>query len=80
MDWRSLPEAGRFTTVLRSRQPQSTDPCYLSAVWCLLLICNGNCVFFNSGVDQNCKWGLFIYFNASKNCDINDIISLIRNL
>ena len=55
VDWRVLHESVRFTTVLRSIPPRFSYPCYPSAVWCLLLICNRNCVFSNVGVDQNCK-------------------------
>ena len=37
MDWCILPEAGLFTSDLRYISPQSADPWYFSAVWCLLL-------------------------------------------
>ena len=43
--WRSLYEAVRFITVFRSISPWSSDHFYCSNVRCLLLLCNGNCVF-----------------------------------
>ena len=80
VDWYILPEAGRFTTVLRSRPPQPSDPCYISGVWCSLLICYGKCVFSNVRVDQNWKLKFIQFFDWFENCDIHDNRSLVRNL
>ena len=55
VNWRSLPGGSRFTTVLRSIPPKFSIPCDQSTIKYSLLICNGNCVFSNAGVDQNWK-------------------------
>ena len=39
----SLPEAKQFITILGSIPPLSDDPCYLSAVWCSLLLLSYPC-------------------------------------
>ena len=55
VDWCSLSEASIFATLFRSRPPQLSDPCYRSAVWCLMILLNANCAFSNTGVDRNQK-------------------------
>ena len=62
----SLPESGLFTYDLRSGSPWSADPWYCSAVWCLLLLCNGNCVTYNVGVDQCFKLDFMRFVDCFK--------------
>ena len=53
MDFRSLPEAGQFTSDSRSSSQKSADPQYCSVVQCLLCWGNGNLVSANVVVDRN---------------------------
>ena len=78
--WRSLPEAGRFTTVLRSSPPWSSDPCYRSSTLCSLLICNGDSVFSILVWIEIGNWTLCNSLTDSKSCDKNYKRSLIWNL
>ena len=45
-----------FKNVLIFIPPRSADPCFWSAVRCLLLRCTGNREFSKDDVDQNRKW------------------------
>ena len=77
MDWRSLPEAGRFKTLLRSIPPQLGDPCYCSTVSWSLIMWYVNAVFSNASVDQNWKMNFISFFEFFENCDRNNKRSLI---
>ena len=60
VDWCSLPESGRFTTLWRSIPEWSAEPCYCSAAWRLLILWNANCVFSKTDVDKKLKNKVYV--------------------